>query len=181
MTLYQQTAAMDGRPLLLRSGTPEDAPAYLAYYTAAHSETEYLTTYPDENRQDTSAMAQRLAETAASSTAIEICAFVGGELVGSAGIGMVRDREKTRHRATFGISIRKEYWGLGIGTVLTAACIAAARQAGYLQLELEVVAENQAALRLYRRLGFLEYGRNPKAFRTRAGRWQETALMRLEL
>lgn len=181
MTLYQQTTTADGRPLLLRSGTSEDAPAYLAYYTAAHSETEYLTTYPDESQRDIAATAQQLAEAAASDTALELCAFLGGELVGSAGIGMVRNREKTRHRATFGISILREYWGLGIGTALTTACIAAARQAGYLQLELEVVAENQAAIHLYQRLGFIEYGRNPKAFRTRAGRWQEIILMRQEL
>lgn len=40
------------------------------------------------------------------------------------------------HRAEFGISIAKEFWGLGIGQALTAACIDCARKAGYAQLEL---------------------------------------------
>ena len=46
---------------------------------------------------------------------------------------------------------------------------------------LDVVAENTAARMLYERVGFTEYGRNPRGFRTRSGAWQELILMRLEL
>ena len=94
---------------------------------------------------------------------------------------MIRDRDKTRHRADFGISVLAAYWGLGIGSALTAACLDCARKAGYLQVELEAVSENESALNLYRKFGFVEYGRNPKGFRTRTGRWQTLVLMRLEL
>ena len=85
-----------------------------------------------------------------------------------------------RHRAGFGVSVDRTYWGLGIGRALTEACIDCAKTAGYLQLELEVVAENERALSLYRSVGFIEYGRNPKGFRSRRG-WQELVLMRLDL
>ena len=64
---------------------------------------------------------------------------------------------------------------------MTEACIACAKMAGYTQLELEVVAENGAALSLYKSVGFEEYGRNPKGFRSRTSGWQEVVLMRLEL
>ena len=64
---------------------------------------------------------------------------------------------------------------------MTAACIECARKAGYHQLELDVVGENAAAIALYERLGFVEYGRNPKGFRSRHTGWQELVLMRLEL
>lgn len=50
----------------------------------------------------------------------------------------------------------------------------------YLQIELEVVAENASAVRLYESVGFQEYGRNPRGFRARSG-WQTLVLMRLEL
>ena len=89
-------------------------------------------------------------------------------------------REKTRHRAEFGISVDKAYWGLGIGRALTEACIECAKKAGYAQLELEVVAENRSAIGLYESVGFVEYGRNPKGFRSRLIGWQEVVLMRLE-
>ena len=52
---------------------------------------------------------------------------------------------------------------------------------GYAQLELEAVAENQTALTLYKSVGFVEYGRNPRGFRSRFSGWQELVLMRLEL
>ena len=80
-----------------------------------------------------------------------------------------------------GLSIDKAWWGLGIGRALTEACIECAITAGYLQLELEVVAVNVRAYSLYKSLGFVEYGRNPRGFRPRHSGWQETVLMRLEL
>lgn len=83
--------------------------------------------------------------------------------------------------AEFGISIAKEFWGLGIGQALTAACIDCARKAGYAQLELDVVADNASALALYKKFGFVEYGRNPKGFRSRNTGYQELVLMRLAL
>ncbi len=45
---------------------------------------------------------------------------------------------------------------------MTEACIECAENAGCVQLELEAVAENKTALALYRSVGFVEYGRNPK-------------------
>ena len=75
----------------------------------------------------------------------------------------------------------KEYWGLGIGRALTDACIECAREAGYLQLELDVVADNKNAVALYESVGFVEYGRNPLGFRSRISGMQELILMRLEL
>lgn len=60
------------------------------------------------------------------------------------------------------------------------ACIECAKKVGYLQLELEVVADNASAVRLYESVGFREFGRNPRGFRARSG-WQELVLMRLEL
>lgn len=75
----------------------------------------------------------------------------------------------------------KEYWGLGLGKALTMACIQCARDAGYDQLELNVVAENERALSMYRALGFVEFGRNPKGFNSKNTGYQELVYMLLEL
>ena len=48
-------------------------------------------------------------------------------------------------------------------------------------MSVEVVAENERAVEMYRRAGFIEYGRNPKGFRLRTGEYQELIDMRLEL
>ena len=86
-----------------------------------------------------------------------------------------------RHRAELGVSVARDYWGLGIGRALTEACIVSAKAAGYIQLELAVVSENLRAITLYKKLGFVEYGRNPKGFRSRLSGFQEIIYMRLEL
>ena len=56
-----------------------------------------------------------------------------------------------------------------------------ARQAGYAQLEISVVAENERAISMYEKAGFQEYGRNPKGFHSRITGFQEVVYMRLEL
>lgn len=64
---------------------------------------------------------------------------------------------------------------------MTNACIECAKAAGYSQMELEVVADNRRAFALYQHAGYVEYGRNPRGFRSRENGWQETVLMRREL
>lgn len=61
------------------------------------------------------------------------------------------------------------------------ACIECAKKAGYLQLELDVVADNDRAIALYKSAGFREYGRNPRGFQSRTAGFQEVVYMRLEL
>ena len=107
--------------------------------------------------------------------------MVNGVVVGTAGIEAVGTKYKVRHRAELGISVAKEFWGLGIGCALMDACIECARQAGYVQLELDVVSENSRAISMYEKAGFEEYGRNPKGFNSRITGFQEIVYMRLEL
>lgn len=64
---------------------------------------------------------------------------------------------------------------------LVSACIDCAKSAGYSQVELEVVSDNIGAISLYESLGFTEFGRNPRGFRSRVRGWQELVSMRLEL
>ena len=101
--------------------------------------------------------------------------------MGTAGIGAVGAKDKIKHRAEFGISVERAWWGLVIGRALTLACIECAKRAGFVQLELDLVGTNEIAVALYKSLGFVEFGRNPKGFRTRSGKWQELILMRMEL
>jgi RimJ/RimL family protein N-acetyltransferase len=179
---YQKSIVLrDGRECVLRSGTAEDAQAAFDSFNLTHAETDYLLTYPDEGGLTLEGEAQYLQGRAESDNEVEIFAEVDGSIVGSAGVGCVGSKEKLRHRAEFGIGIERAYWGLGIGRALIEACIECARAAGYAQLELEVVADNERAHALYQSVGFVEYGRNPRGFRSRQGGWQELVLMRLEL
>ena len=127
---YNKTVTLkDGRTCHLRNGTAADGADVLAVFHQTHAETDYLLTYPDENHMTEEQESTYLAEVTASPNAIEICAVVDGKVVGTAGFSPVGGAEKLRHRAEFGIAIRKDSWGLGVGRALTEACIDRARRA----------------------------------------------------
>ncbi len=171
----------DNKEIWLRNGDENDGKAVLDVFNLTHEETDFLLTYPDENTFTPEQESEYLKEKTESENEIEIIAIVDGKVVGTAGIEAHGDKYKVRHRADFGINVLKEYWGLGIGSALAKACIECAKDAGYTQLELSVVAENERAMSMYRKLGFLEYGRNPKGFNSRISGYQETVDMLLDL
>lgn len=179
---YDQTVITPkGLIVHIRNGVASDGSAVLENFNLAHAETDYLLSYPDENHFDAEQESQYLEKKSTSPNEIELIAFVDGKVAGTAGIDAIGPQYKVAHRAEFGISILKEYWGLGIGQALMEACIHCAKTSGYAQLELEVVAENARAISMYQTAGFVEYGRNPKGFRSRNAGYQELISMRLEL
>ena len=175
---YDQTIITPkGLAVHIRNGAASDGSAVLENFNLTHAETDYLLSYPDENHFDAKQESQYLEKKSTSPNEIELIAFVDGKVAGTAGIDAIGTQYKVAHRAEFGISILKEYWGLGIGRALMEACIHCAKTAGYAQLELEVVAENARAISMYQTAGFVEYGRNPKGFRSRNAGYQELISM----
>ena len=181
MKYFQIITLTDGRTCIIRNGTERDAEAVLSNFILTHMQTDFLTTYPEETTFTVDQEKEYLKKKADSNREIELVAEVDGKIVGTAGVNLIRAAEKTRHRASFGISIEQAFWRIGIGWALTSACIECAKAAGYSQIELEVVADNRRALELYQRAGYVEFGRNPRGFRSHNIGWQETVLMRLEL
>ena len=181
MRYHQIITLKDGRTCVLRNGTKEDGAICLEIFRRTHEQTDFLLSYPDEITFTPEQQEEYLQKKAEDPKEIEILAEVDGMVVGMAGIEAVARHWKTEPRASCGVSVVREFWGLGIGRAMTEACIRCAREAGYAQLELEVVADNEAALELYGSLGCTQYGRKPRGFRSRHSGWQELVLMRLEL
>lgn len=181
MRYYKTITLSNGMECCLRNGTESDGQFVVDNFNLTHSETDFLLTYPEENGFTAAQESRYLKEKAESEREIELLAVVDGVIAGTAGIEAIGKKCKVRHRAEFGISVLKKYWGLGIGKALLASCIECAKAAGYSQLELEVVAENERAVSMYERAGFVECGRNPRGFCSRISGFQEVVSMRLEL
>ena len=179
---YHKTITLkDGRTCVLRNGTGQDGQAAFDNFNLTHEQTDYLLTYPDENSFTAQEEAEFLQKMTDSPDEIEILAEIDGRVVGMAGIECVGRKDKVRHRAEFGVSVDQAYWGLGLGRALTEACASCARKAGYTQMELNVVADNERAISLYEGMGFKEFGRNPRGFHSRVRGYQELVYMSLEL
>ncbi len=181
MRFTQRITLKNGKEAWLRNGGASDGNAVYEHFNLTHAETDFLLSYPDENSYNPEQEAAFLEEKTKSRNEIEIVALVDGKVAGTAGIEAVGTKYKVRHRAEFGISVLREYWGLGLGKALATACIQCARDAGYVQLELHVVADNKRAVSLYQSLGFVEFGRNPRGFNSRTSGFQEVVSMLLEL
>lgn len=105
-----------------------------------------------------------------------LSAWSGETLIGISGVHCGKDAR--RHVGTFGISIAKEFRGVGVGRILATAVLDEARQhiSGLRIIDLEVFALNIGARRLYRSLGFRQFGKLPKGVLYR-GRAVDCVLM----
>jgi RimJ/RimL family protein N-acetyltransferase len=86
--------------------------------------------------------------------------------------------EGFEHTGRLGMGLLAPYRGQGIGRRLAQAAIEAARAAGMERIELEVLASNSAAIRLYEKLGFGHEGIKRRA-RHLDDAWDDLVLMAL--
>lgn len=177
MKYYEARTTKDGRKLLLRNTCGADAAEVLSHLKQTSSETDYMLRYSDEIRMSEEAERAFLSETEQSGGALNLGAFLDGVFAGSAGLTPVFCCDKCGHRAEFGLSVKKEFWNMGIGSALLCACLSAARKAGYQQVELEVVSDNTPAIALYEKFGFQTYGKLEQGFRLRSGKAQTLLFM----
>ena len=94
--------------------------------------------------------------------AVQLFVFVNEQLAGVSDIVMKDKAEK--HVGIFGITIAKSFRNEGIGTLLMKRIIEEAKQ--HLKelkiLTLTCFADNKIAIKLYKKMGFVEYGKLPK-------------------
>lgn len=88
-----------------------------------------------------------------------IVAVVGDRIVGMMSVETFPNRPRRRHVGRIGISVHVEFQGKGVGTALMAAAMDLADNwLNLMRLELEVYADNAAAIHLYERFGFVYEG-----------------------
>ncbi|MEU2338026.1 N-acetyltransferase family protein [Streptomyces sp. NPDC006654] len=103
-----------------------------------------------------------------------------GEVAGFAVYGPWRALDGYRHTVEDSVYVREGSQGLGIGSTLLAALIAAAREAGHHVMIAGIEARNAPSVRLHERFGF-EHAGTVREVGTKFGRWLDLTLMRLPL
>jgi len=181
MKYSKETLNRSGEPVAIRSLTGEDARAALFMMHQCMGETPFLARYPDEIRLTVSQEAQYIEEMNAKANGLLLGAFLGRELVGMCNIRPAAPNERYCHRADMGIMIVKKHWGKGIGSAMMQALIEAAKETAFEQIELDVVSTNSAAIALYQKYGFSQYGLLEHGMKYRDGSYADLLLMRLDL
>ena len=80
-----------------------------------------------------------------------------------------------------GIALFQKYTGMGIGKILIEKLLQIAKEKGFEQMELEVAAENERAVHLYKKLGFQIYGTFPDNRKYKDGTYGDTFWMMKKL
>lgn len=171
----------NGRTILLRSPGGEDAPAQQELRRITSGQTHFMARYPEEVEFREEAARQRLEAVAEDSMDFFLSAFEDGKMAADAGVQKIRSHLKYRHRCSFGISIRREYWGQGLGSRMLAEAVGTARENGFEQMELGVFSDNARAIHMYEKAGFRRVGIQPRAFKLKDGSYRDELLMVLFL
>jgi RimJ/RimL family protein N-acetyltransferase len=88
------------------------------------------------------------------------------------------DRKRLSHVGGFGVGVRKDVRGRGIGRALIETLLEWAHANPRIEkVSLQVLADNENAIALYRKLGFVEEGRRPGQVRYEDGRHVDDVLM----
>ena len=88
-----------------------------------------------------------------------LVAVVENRVIGMVGLETFPSRPRRRHAGRIGISVHEEWQGQGVGAALLAAAVDMADNwLNLTRLELEVYADNEAAIHLYERFGFAYEG-----------------------
>ncbi len=155
----------DGREIVIREALPSDAASILQYLKKIGGESINLTFGSEGIGIEEDKEKEFLSESAGSEDSLMLIALSEGRIIGQSGISGSRRRERTSHICKLGISVLKEYWGLGAGSHIMDSVIDFARQR-YEIMELEVLSESERAQALYIKKGFVFSGERPYAMFT---------------
>jgi L-amino acid N-acyltransferase YncA len=170
--------AKDGREVVLRSIRWEDLDDCLEFINSLVEEgAEILIDKKVSREEEADWLGKRLAR-AVRGELIDVVAEVDGKMVANSEVE--KRSGLMSHVGYLGVGIRADYRGIGIGTQIIQMLKEESKKAGLKVLVLDAFATNKTALALYRKMGFQDAGRIPKAIH-RNGKYIDLIRMALEL
>jgi len=158
------------RDLIVRRCEPEDYRAVYLVYSSPRAMSETLGV-PFSSVQE---VREELARERDGSFPLVAC--VGDEIVGQLTLSVYMN-PRTSHSGHFGIAVRDDWQGKGVGTALMESCVDLADNwLGLSRLDLRVYTDNAPAIALYRKFGFEIEGTH-RRFAYRNGEYVDAHVM----
>jgi RimJ/RimL family protein N-acetyltransferase len=176
----KKVSLRNSRIATIREATVDDAAAVLDYLEEVTAETDFLAVGKGEFDWTLEKERQFIADHRSADNKLLILAEVEGHIAGIS--GFTGDfRKRLRHTGESGLSVLRRHWGLGLGTALMASVIEWAKSSGVVRkIDLRVRVDNERALHLYERFGFVREGVITRQFAV-AGAFYDAYLMGLEV
>jgi RimJ/RimL family protein N-acetyltransferase len=156
--LPHELTTRDGHAVTVREAQRDDAAELVRFIDRASGESDYSTFGPGEFELSVEEEAAVLEEAAASPSRLFLVAVIDGEIVGNLAFAAGR-RSRMSHVGEFGMSVARKVWGRGVGAAMLDCLLTWARSNPAIsKVNLRVRTDNQRAVALYERRGFVLEG-----------------------
>jgi len=167
----------NGENVIIRKPSVEDAEAIINIITIADTETLFLARNPGEFCTSVEREKQIIENVLADNDVEWFVAEYENKVIGQCSVGLVRKNARYRHRAEVAFVILQDYCNLGIGGKMMEECIKWCKKKGITQMELDVVKNNEKALKMYQGFGFEIIGIRENALRYQDDTYADEYLM----
>ncbi len=148
----------NGKELIIRKAIAEDAEQMAQFKLHICGESDFLSFGENEIEITAERERENIQTENSKDNSVIIVAIIDGEV---AGFITFKGGEKIRkrHAGEMGISVRKPYWGYGIGSLLLEVLIEWAKGTQIIKkIDLITRSDNETAKKLYEKYGFKEEG-----------------------
>jgi len=168
----------NGNQLILRKPMIEDAEKIVEYLNIVGGESDNLLFGKDEFHLTIEQEKEYIINLSNNPNALMVLGIVEDNIVSIAQINS-SNRKRIAHNSEIAISVRKDYWGNGIGSAMMEELIRFAKEYGTIRnISLGVKASNKNAIILYEKFGFQKIGLHKNYFNVN-GSFDDEILMDL--
>lgn len=166
-----------GQQIIIREARTEDAEKLLKTAKKIINEQGFALTSPEEFNYTIEQEKKFIQSHLENPREILFVADVSGEIIGMLDVRCC-SRKKLAHTVEFGMSVLKEWRNKGIGGFLLRELIDWGDKNNIIEkITLQVFANNERAIYLYKKFGFKEEGRQVKAIKFDDGKYVDNVLM----
>lgn len=142
--------------VVIREAVPDDAEVLIDFLKRTSSQTDFLTQGEEGIGVTVEEEHHHLASIYESENNSVILALADDRMIGIATVS-ASNKPKVKHIGEVGIVIDKDFWGMGLGTLMVDELIDWSKTSAVInRLELRVHEKNARAVALYKKMGFQE-------------------------
>lgn len=168
----------NGKQLILRRAIAEDAKNIIEYLNIVGGESDNLLFGAGEFRLTIEQEREYIENFNKDNNSLMLLGIIDDKIVSVAQIS-TSNRKRICHNSEVAISVKKEYWGIGIGSAVMDQLIKFAKDNGTIKnISLGVRASNYNAIKLYEKHGFEKIGVHKNFFNV-DGNYYDEILMDL--
>lgn len=154
----------NGKQLILRAAIAEDAKNIIGYLNIVGGESDNLLFGAGEFRLTVEQEMEYIENINKDDNSLMLLGIIDNKIVSVAQIN-TSNRKRIAHNSELSISVKKEYWGNGIGSAVMAKLIKFAKDNGTIKnISLGVRSANYNAIKLYEKYGFEKIGIHKNLF-----------------